>query len=178
MAAIACVAGVTLPAIANLKLIPSETRVDPVVPANRSPETIDKQGSNAAYLEAFAWAARAKLEDLSLHHSVVISITEDDALKATGKITNGLAPRYDVFKNWYRSRKNFPDFLDEVEFLQSSGLLPKLKSVWFGARETAYFDDGSSGVVGSIIGDSWEIVSIDQKSVKLTRDGATIAINY
>ncbi len=175
--AIAAVIGVTLPAIANLKL-GSDKAKSPVSIEAKAPETRVGTLSTEKYLEAFAWVARGRLEDLGIHHSLTVNAAGPNHIEITGQITEQQSGRYEVFKSWFKKQENYPELRDKVEKVEVFGLLPGVKSVWLGEKLMAFFDDGSSGGIGERIGENWEIVDIDQAEIILQRDGTIIAMEY
>ncbi|MEM7067626.1 MAG: hypothetical protein AAF478_01985 [Pseudomonadota bacterium] len=130
------------------------------------------------YLEAFAWLARGKLEDLEIHQSLKVSVTESNEVEITGTIFTVQNGRYQLFKKWFSSNKNFPALLDRVTRIEAFSDIPSVKSVWLGEVPVAYFNDGTSGQVGGEIGDGWEILEIGRTEINLQKDGTIIALQF
>lgn len=175
VAAVSCVVGVTIPAIANLKIntgstevnMPDQDHVDPVIEGSKS------------YMQAFEWAARVKLEDLGLHHSLKVTSTSDGQVLINGTLSSRHFGRYQIFKSWFKSKPNFPEIVDEVERISDlSNAVPVLKSVWFKEPATAFFHDGSSGVVGQKVSDGWQILKISETEIIIQKHGNIISLDY
>ena len=121
---------------------------------------------------------RVKLEDLGLNRTLNVIVIDEKTIKITGKVGTGFTRRYETFKRWYEARENFPVLVDEVERIKTLGFIPNIESVWFGEVATAHFDDGSSGSIGSKVGNGWEILKIDELAIALHRNGEVISLEY
>ena len=178
VAAVSAVVGVTLPAIANLKLQPAKSEKQLEASVETPSQTRIGALSEAEYLEAFVWVARGKLEDLGIHHTLSVKVSGPNHIEISGNIAESFSGRYELFKHWFNNRENFPELQDKVQKVEVFGAIPGVKSVWLGEKQLAFFDDGSSGGVGAMIGEGWEILKIDQLEIVLQREGTVVAVEY
>ncbi|MGI9350883.1 MAG: SctD/MshK family protein [Rhizobiaceae bacterium] len=177
VAAVVCVLAVTVSAIANLA-IPSFLDSSP------TDTKLEQQDGSAGlitrkdYLESFAWAARIKLEDFSLQHSLTVTATNNGGLLVNGMVFQEHTDRYEHFKQWYLGRENFPPLQEDIQFVAAPTPVPELKSVWFGETAIAFFNDGSSGSIGETIGNGWKILKIEETGIVLEQDGSIVSMEY
>ena len=175
VAAISCVVGVTIPAIANLKINPAPQTQNRI----NGEATEIKPDETGSYIHAFEWAARVKLEELGIHHSLKVGSTADGKIEIRGKLSERLVGRYELFKSWYKSNPGFPEITDSVERVSAlHDAAPKLKSVWFKEPAKAFFDDGSSGVVGEKTSNGWQILKISETEIVMQKHGNIVSIDY
>ena len=140
--------------------------------------TAPEPSVSPTYVDSFIWTAKLKLEDLKLNHRLKITTNDQSQLLIVGNISSQEVPNWESFLNWYESREGFPDLVHTVGFGAVSGNIPILTSVWFDASPTAYFADGSSGRVGTVLKDGWKIVGIEAWAIFVERDGTTITLGY
>ncbi len=133
---------------------------------------------SAKHLEAYLWTAKLKLEDLKLNHRLKISLSDGNELKIDGSISKNELPNWNDFQTWYATKEGFPKLTHSVSTTATVGDIPELKSVWFDATPTAYFVDGRSGNIGTVLNDGWKIISIEAWAVFVERNGTTITLNY
>ena len=134
--------------------------------------------SEKGQLDAFAWTARTKLEDLKLNHRIRVSATATDSLRASGNISDNELGRWTNFLQWYDSNPAFPPLIRDVNRVDLNDGLPKISSVWLDTNPSVVFGDGSIAGVGDQITDGWEIISIDANAVTVGRDGSVISLTY
>lgn len=128
--------------------------------------------------QAFAWTVRVKLEDLQLNHKLRVSPTADGSIRVFGNISDKELPRWTNFLQWYDTTSNFPPLIRDVSRANVGTNLPQIKSVWLDDNPSVFFKDGTVGNVGSSLKAGWKIVSIDDASVMIERDGAIISLTY
>jgi len=128
--------------------------------------------------QAYAWTVRVKLEDLQLNHKLRVSSTADGSIRIYGNVSDKELPRWTSFLQWYDTTKNFPPLIRDVSRANMGTDLPQIKSVWLDDNPSVFFKDGTVGKVGSNIKAGWKIVSIDDASIMIERDGAIISLTY
>jgi hypothetical protein len=128
--------------------------------------------------EAFAWTVRVKLEDLQLNHKLRVSSTPDGSIRVFGNVSDKELPRWTSFLQWYDTKSNFPQLIRDVSRANVGTNIPQIKSVWLDDNPSVFFKDGTVGSVGSNLKAGWKIVSIDDASVMIERDGAIISLTY
>lgn len=128
--------------------------------------------------QAFAWTVRVKLEDLQLNHKLRVSPTADGSIRVYGNVSDKELPRWTSFLQWYDTTSNFPPLIRDVSRANVGTNLPQIKSVWLDDNPSVFFKDGTVGNVGSSVKAGWKIVSIDDASVMIERDGAIISLTY
>jgi hypothetical protein len=133
---------------------------------------------DAAALEAFAWRARAQLEDLGLNRGLRIASGAPGALKITGSINETQSSAWNEFLRWYDGNSDFPKLIREVSRSEIDTGLPALQSVWLDGEPTVYFKDGASAKVGETVSGDWTIREITAASVTVERDGSTVALTF
>lgn len=180
--AIALVLTVLVVSLVALKFMPANNQSDQTAvnavqtgPANQEQ---GKQFNNMEYLEAFAWTARLKLEDLKLNHRLKIATSIEEGLVIKGKISTEEVSSWNEFLAWYEEKPEFPALALDVTTDAKTGNIPTLESVWFDKKPTAYFADGSFGNEGTILSDGWQIVDIESWAVFIRRKGTTITLPY
>ncbi|MEM7216014.1 MAG: hypothetical protein AAF423_10765 [Pseudomonadota bacterium] len=171
-------AGVTFPAIADKKLSILRPEIRQSDQVERASERGFSELNRERYLEAYAWSARIKLESLSLHHGIRVNVTEDKMLLASGNIPQNISSRYRLFKQWYSLQEGFPPLLEEVSFSELTITPPALKSVWFHEPATAFFEDGTSGEIGGLVGEGWKILDIQPDELVLYKNGNTFLLQF
>ena len=139
---------------------------------------VSEQQVPNAYISSFVWTAKLKLEDLKLNHRLEITSTDQNQLLIKGNISNQETASWKHFLQWYETKEGFPVLIQEVGFGAVSGNVPVLISVWFDQSPTAYFADGSSGKVGTVLANGWKIVGIEAWATFVERDGTTITLSY
>lgn len=179
---VALVFGMLLVSLFALKLFPSMKEND-LSAVNAVQSEADNQAQNKLlsdmeYLNAFAWTARLKLEDLKLNHRLKIAVTSKEGLVIEGKISTEEISNWKSFLSWYEEKPEFPQLIHNVTSDAKTGNIPTLESVWFDKNPTAYFSDGSFGNEGSILTDGWQIVDIESWAVFIRRKGTTITLPY
>lgn len=133
---------------------------------------------NQDHDQAFAWTVRVKLEDLQLNHKLRVSPTADGSIRVYGNVSDDELPRWTSFLQWYDTTSNFPPLIRDVSRAKVGTNLPQIKSVWLDDNPSVFFKDGTVGNVGSSLKAGWKIVSIDDASVMIERDGAIISLTY
>lgn len=156
----------------NAHLSKSDAKQTKIIERPISPKTFTK------HIEAYAWTARLKVEELKLHHRLNVKVENENSISIDGNISKEETQNWDEFLAWYDTKPEFPTLSHQVEATAISGNIPKLKSVWFNENSTAYFTDGSFGNIGTIIQDGWEIKGIEGWAVFVERDEATITLSY
>jgi hypothetical protein len=132
----------------------------------------------AANLEAFAWRARAQLEDLGLNRGLRVASGAPGVLKITGTISEAQSSSWNEFLRWYDANPDFPKLIREVSRSEVETGLPALQSVWLDGEPTVYFKDGASATVGETVNGDWKIKEINAASVLVERDGSTVALTF
>ena len=130
------------------------------------------------YMNAFVWTTRVRLEDLGLGKSLKVSSTPDGKILIRGALLPNHLGRYNIFKGWFQSRESYPPLVDEVSFIKTSGLFPKIRSVWLGDEPTIHLANGKNAKVGSTFGDGWTVVEIGRLAMTLERNGTIIELSY
>lgn len=141
-------------------------------------QPVTQEPANKAYLDAYIWTAKLKLEDFKLNHRLQITATGQDQLQIIGDISTQEISNWKSFLKWYESKEGFPILNHTVNFNAITGNIPVLKSVWFDATPTAYFTDGSSGSIGTVLKNGWKIVGIEAWAIFVERNGTTITLSY
>ncbi len=129
-------------------------------------------------LEAFAWSARTRLEDMKLNDRLRVTSTKDNSLRIDGDIYHYEQDRWVAFLHWYGSNPGFPPLINEVREVDLENELPKIKSVWMDHRPTVMFSDGTVAAVGSVLRHGWKLVSISSRSILFEREGVVIALAF
>ncbi len=101
-----------------------------------------------------------------------------DQLQIFGDISTQEIPNWKNFVSWYESKEGFPKLDHKVGFGATTGNIPVLRSVWFDAKPTAYFADGSSGNLGTVLENGWKIVGIEAWAIFVERNGTTITLSF
>jgi hypothetical protein len=133
---------------------------------------------DAANLEAFAWQARTRIEDLGLNRGLRVVTGAPGTLRVTGTINEAQAAAWNEFLRWYDGNPEFPKLVREVSRSEVGNDLPALQSVWLDGEPTVYFTDGASGRVGDRVAGDWKITGITGASVLVERDGSTVALTF
>ncbi len=132
----------------------------------------------AASTEAYAWQARAKIEDLGLNRGLRVMAGPPEMLRVTGTINEAQAPSWNEFLRWYDSNPGFPKLVRDVARSEADTDLPALQSVWLEGEPTVYFKSGVSGKVGDVVPGEWRITAITAASVTVERDGSSVALTF
>lgn len=141
-------------------------------------QPIVQEPEATAYTDAYIWTAKLKLEDFKLNHRLQIIENGHDQLQIFGDISTQEIPNWKNFVSWYESKEGFPKLDHKVSFGATTGNIPVLRSVWFDAKPTAYFADGSSGSLGTVLENGWKIVGIEAWAIFVERNGTTIILSY
>jgi hypothetical protein len=141
-------------------------------------QPVVQEPTATAYIDAYIWTAKLKLEDFKLNHRLQITANGQDQLQIFGDISTQEIPNWERFVNWYESKDGFPKLDHKVSFGATTGNIPVLRSVWFDAKPTAYFADGSSGSLGTVLENGWKIVGIESWAIFVERNGTTITLSY
>ncbi|MEL7430521.1 MAG: hypothetical protein AAFN43_11040, partial [Pseudomonadota bacterium] len=129
-------------------------------------------------LDAFAWTARTKLEDLKLNHRIRVAPTATGSLRASGNVADSELGRWTNFLQWYDSNPGFPTLIRDVNRVDLNDGLPRISSVWLDGKPSVVFSDGAVANVGDQIADGWQVIAIETGAVTLGREGSVISLTY
>ncbi len=146
--------------------------------------TVSKGYINAGYSsekklsDTYFWTVRTKLEELHLNHRIRVTKTGLDSLRVSGTVMDNELGSWNAFLRWYDSKNGFPSLIRDVRRTDVETDLPRIKSVWLDKEPAVFFRDGTTAKVGSHLDAGWVVIGINNTSVTIERDGATISLTY